>query len=52
MKMWKSKSWQFETTGIDGNTKLFGVNFFDHSWTDTKKRIQVNDLTYISRYTQ
>ena len=46
MKMWKSKSWQLEITGIDGNTKLFGVNIFDYQWIDTKQRIQVDDLSY------
>lgn len=29
MKMWKSKSWQLEVTGVDGNVQLFGVNIFD-----------------------
>jgi hypothetical protein len=46
MKMWKSKSWQLETTGIDGNTQLFGVNIFDYRWVDTKQRVQVSDLSY------
>ena len=46
MKKWKSKSWQLETTGIDGNTKLFGVNIFDYQWVDTKQRVQVSDLSY------
>ena len=46
MKMWKEKTWQFEITGIDGNTKLFGVNIFDYQWTDTKQRVQVSDLSY------
>ena len=46
MKMRKSKSWHLETTGIDGNTKLFGVNIFDYQWVDTKQRVQVSDLSY------
>ena len=46
MKMWKSKSWQLEMTGIDGNTKLFGVNIFEYQWIDTKQRVQVSDLSY------
>ncbi len=46
MKMQKSKSWQLETTGIDGNTQLFGVNIFDYQWIDTKQRVQVSDLSY------
>ena len=46
MKMWKSKSWQLEVTGVDGNVQLFGVNIFDYDWVDTKNRIEVNDLSY------
>ena len=46
MKIWKRKSWQLETTGVDGNTHLFGVNIFDYDWVDTKKRIQAIDLSY------
>ncbi len=46
MKMWKSKSWQLEITGIDGNTQLFGVNIFDYKWIDTNNRIKVNDISY------
>ena len=44
--MRKSKSWKLEITGIDGNTKLFGVNIFDYQWIDTKQRVQVSDLSY------
>lgn len=46
MKMWKSKSWQLEATGVDGNVKLFGVNIFDYDWVDTKNKIAVKDLSY------
>lgn len=46
MKMWKSKSWQLEATGVDGNVQLFGVNIFDYDWVDTKNRVSVNDLSY------
>jgi len=46
MKMQKSKSWQLEMVGIDGNAKLFGVNIFDYQWIDTQKRVEVNDLSY------
>ena len=38
MKMWKEKTWQYEMTGIDGNTILFGVNIFDYHWSFIKKR--------------
>ena len=46
MKTWKSKSWQFETSGVDGNVQLFGVNIFQYEWKNTKKYISVNDLPY------
>lgn len=29
MKSLKRKTWQHETTAIDGNTILFGVNIFE-----------------------
>ena len=44
--MWKSKSWQLEIAGIDGNTQLFGVNIFDYQWIDTKQRVHVSELSY------
>lgn len=46
MKMWKSKSWQLEVTGVDGNVQLFGVNIFDYDWVDTKNKIEVKDMSY------
>lgn len=46
MKMWKDRNWQLETTGVDGNTLLFGVNIFEYDWVDTKRRIQVDDIPY------
>ena len=36
MKMWKEKTWQYEITGVDGNTSLFGVNIFDYQWNFIK----------------
>ena len=41
--MYKSKCWQHETTGTDGNTELFGVNIFDYAWHDTKEKAFVNE---------
>lgn len=32
MKMWKQKTWQWESTGVDGSAALFGVNIFDYPW--------------------
>lgn len=46
MKIWKSKTWQIEVTGVDGNVQLFGVNIFNYNWYDTKIRIRVNDIAY------
>ena len=40
MKIWVSKSWKLEVTGVDGNVKLFGVNIFDYDWIDTKKELK------------
>ena len=37
--MWKEKTWQYETTGIDGKTTLFGVNIFDYQWNLVKKEM-------------
>ncbi len=46
MKLWKGKSWKLKATGTDGNVRLFGVNIFDYEWIDTKKRVQVDGLSY------
>lgn len=49
MKIRKSKSWQLETTGIDGNTKLFGVNIFDYQLTyapQGRTRTKKQDIYY------
>ena len=44
LKMWKEKTWQYELTGIDGNTILFGVNIFDYQWSFIKKEIVENKI--------
>ena len=41
--MWKSKTWQHEVTGFDGNVNLFGVNIFDYEWIRTDKTVKVRD---------
>ena len=46
MKMWKSKTWQHEVTGIDGNVNLFGVNIFGYEWIRTDKTVKVRDPIY------
>ena len=42
MKMLKSKTWQLEITGTDGNTELFGVNIFEYTWNYTQENAFVN----------
>jgi hypothetical protein len=44
MKMCKSRSWQKEATGVDGNVQLFGVNIFDYDWLDTKEKVNIGAL--------
>ena len=50
MKMLKSKTWQHETTGVDGNVTLFGVNIFDYDWIDTGKKVIVRHPLYDLEY--
>jgi len=50
MKFWKEKSWQYEITGIDGNTTLFGVNIFDYEWEYSNKSIKIQDPLYGQEY--
>lgn len=51
MKMWKEKTWQFESMGTDGNAKLFGVNIFDYEWHDYGRQITVLDPQYKQKHT-
>ena len=46
MRMYKSQSWQYEKTGLNGNCELFGVNIFDYQWKRTGERIKVKDPAY------
>lgn len=41
MKMYKQPSWQYETTGVEGNAVLFDVNIFDYEWERTGRRANV-----------
>lgn len=43
MKILKEKTWQHETTGLDGNANLFDVNIFDYKWERTHKSAKVHD---------
>lgn len=39
-------SWKFETSGLDGQCKLFDVNIFDYDWKSSGKRVKVQDPIY------
>lgn len=39
MKIFRTKTWQHEITGVDGNTTLFGVNIFDMNGKAHNSRI-------------
>ena len=41
MKAYKEPAWQFESTGVEGNATLFGVNIFDYEWTNTDMRARI-----------
>ena len=46
MKLCKQKSWQFETSGVEDEVKLFGVNIFDYQWQETGEYVKVTDPLY------
>jgi len=46
MKLFKEKTWQFETSGVEGEVKLFGVNIFDYQWQETGEYVKVTDPLY------
>ena len=50
MKVWKTKTWQHEITGVEGNTTLFGVNIFDYKWERTGKKAKAHDPLYGLEY--
>ena len=39
-------AWKFETSGLDGQCKLFGVNIFKYRWRDCRERAAVTDPHY------
>ena len=45
MKLYKERSWQLRTTGIDGNVILFGVNIFNYQWISTGETIMLDNRT-------
>ena len=46
MKLFKQKMWQFETSGIEGEVTLFGVNIFAYKWQETGEYVKVTDPLY------
>ena len=46
MKLFNQKTWQFETSGVEGEVKLFGVNIFDYKWQETGEYVKVTDPFY------
>lgn len=50
MNVRKEKTWRHETTGVDGNTILFGVNIFDYQWGETGRSVNVRDPLYRQDY--
>ena len=39
-------AWRYETCGLDGRCRLFGVNIFDYDWQTTGRRVKVQDPNY------
>lgn len=50
MRVRKEKTWQHETTGVDGDTILFGVNIFDYKWERTDNSVKVCDPLHRQDY--
>lgn len=46
----KSKTWQHEVTGSEGNVILFGINIFAYKWKKTGECISVQDPLYHQNY--
>ena len=46
MKMWKTKTWQHETTATESNAFLFGVHIFQTDFRSTGETIIYNQKTY------
>ena len=43
-------TWQHETTGIQGDVTLFGINIFEREWHETGEHISVRDPLYQQNY--
>lgn len=46
MKIWKNKSWQWETTGTENTAVLFGKQIFTTDFRATGKRVDFNNRRY------
>lgn len=46
----KEQAWKHAITGVDGNTKLFGVNIFKYKWKNTNELATVHDPLYGQEY--
>ena len=50
MKANKKKTWQYETSGVEGNVILFGVNIFDYTWNETGEKAHVEHPQFDQDY--
>lgn len=41
LKVYKEPTWQLESTGVEGNASMFGVNIFDYEWINKDKRARI-----------
>jgi len=48
--MYKSKTWQHEVTGYEGNAILFGINIFEYEWNQTDESVLVKHPLYDQYY--
>lgn len=48
--MYKSRTWQHEITGFEGDVILFGINIFEYEWSETGESILVKDPLYQQDY--
>lgn len=48
MKMYKSQTWQYEKSGTEKSTELFGVKIFELPWNSCDEHIKVIGPDYRS----
>lgn len=49
-KVFSEKSWKYQTSGIEGNVILFGVNIFDYQWIETGKKAKITEPLYQQKF--